>query len=538
MAGTGKSAVAQSIAEDFSASHRLAASFFFSRSEAGRNNTKYFFPTIAYQLTISLPSLKPSIMRALDKDPSIPDKGLRYQFQKLIIEPIQEMKSSIPSPMAIIIDAIDECEDERLVTEAVTLITEAQINSSLPFKFLVTSRPEPSIQAKFTDPGIDHSMIYTIDLRDFDVEDDIRTFLHYHLTEIARKRREGIRDISHDWPSGSQLTELVCRSNGLFIFAATVIKYIDDLKGHPVKRLDQLLAVRPNAGAPAYTELDQLYTTILSATSDLDIADLKNVLGIIVALFDPLPVKEMSYLISLDYDRISLVLERLHSIILIPMDESKAIKIFHESLRDFLADHSRSHEYFIPQTMHHSCISHQCLLLVTNAFNEASYQPQYLDWQTQYAYDHWSSHVDRSPYSDELFNDLQAFATKSMLFWIEARSISHDLDNALQSLQSTNRWLLKAVSSNPRNKRSNQNQRPIRHLYGLLQLFHEAEQYIREFRNFQPGTRVISRFWKIFRMKRRATFGSGRLYDEPTDCQCGYVDFISATPRQRSVLFL
>lgn len=530
MAGTGKSAIAQSIAEYFSGGGRLAASFFFSRSEAGRNSTKYFFPTIAYQLTISLPSLKSSITQALENDPSIPDKGLRYQFHKLIIEPIREMKSSISLPMAIIIDAIDECEDENLVTEVITLITEAQVTSSLPFHFLVTSRPEPSIQAKFTDPGIDLRRTYTFALREFDAAEDIRRYLSHHLKEIARKRREGVRDIPKHWPPDHELDALVHRSGGLFIVAATVVKFIDDPQGHPVQRLARLLTVEPDLDASAYAGLDQLYTTILSATPDSYFQDLKNVLGIIVALFDPLPVKEMGYLISMDCTRISLVLERLHSILLIPADEAKAIKIFHESLRDFLTDHSRSNEYFIPPTMHHGCIAHQCLSRITDTFNEGSHQPPYLDWLTQYAYDHWSSHVERSLYSGELFIDLQAFATRSMLFWIEARSISHDLENALQSLRSMNKWLLKTVNS--------RNQKPIRRLYGLLQLFHEAEQYIRAFRNFQPGTRVIPQFWKFFRMRRKAAFGPGRLYDDPGDCQCGYVEFISATPRRRFVLFI
>jgi len=52
-AGTGKSAIAQTIAELLEEAGLLAAAFFFSRSASGRNNETSLVATLVYQLIIS-----------------------------------------------------------------------------------------------------------------------------------------------------------------------------------------------------------------------------------------------------------------------------------------------------------------------------------------------------------------------------------------------------------------------------------------------------------------------------------------------------
>lgn len=49
-AGAGKSAIAQSMAEDFHSRGLLAASFFFGRSDSTRNHARSLVSTIVYQL--------------------------------------------------------------------------------------------------------------------------------------------------------------------------------------------------------------------------------------------------------------------------------------------------------------------------------------------------------------------------------------------------------------------------------------------------------------------------------------------------------
>ncbi|KAJ7314994.1 hypothetical protein DFH08DRAFT_662115, partial [Mycena albidolilacea] len=60
-AGTGKSAIAQSMAEKWAANYNLAATFFFGRWRAGGGSGKCLFPTIAYQLALHIPGLRESV---------------------------------------------------------------------------------------------------------------------------------------------------------------------------------------------------------------------------------------------------------------------------------------------------------------------------------------------------------------------------------------------------------------------------------------------------------------------------------------------
>ncbi|KAH7905065.1 hypothetical protein BJ138DRAFT_821777, partial [Hygrophoropsis aurantiaca] len=117
LAGSGKSAIAQRVAEIYAEKNQLAASFFFSRREMQRSTTQHFFPTISSQFLKFFPSMKESIAAALDEDYTVPTKLLREQMQKLVLGPLCAMTERPTSPVLIIIDSLDECDNERLVVE-------------------------------------------------------------------------------------------------------------------------------------------------------------------------------------------------------------------------------------------------------------------------------------------------------------------------------------------------------------------------------------------------------------------------------------
>ena len=67
-AGTGKSAIAQTIAELLESLELLAAAFFFSRNAAGRNDKTSLIPTLVYQLIMSIPEIRPHVLEAVIGD--------------------------------------------------------------------------------------------------------------------------------------------------------------------------------------------------------------------------------------------------------------------------------------------------------------------------------------------------------------------------------------------------------------------------------------------------------------------------------------
>jgi len=70
--GAGKSAIAQTCA----GRNQLAASFFFARTVAHRNEVKYVFPTIAVQIALSALEKRQRLDEILSMDPYIAERAL------------------------------------------------------------------------------------------------------------------------------------------------------------------------------------------------------------------------------------------------------------------------------------------------------------------------------------------------------------------------------------------------------------------------------------------------------------------------------
>ena len=107
LAGTGKSTIAQTIAERAFASGRLGASFFCSRDFEDRRNLQLIFPTISVQLARRYTEFRSIVVPLVQSDPEIAHESLYGQMKKLIVQPL--VKSAIST--VIVIDALDECKE-------------------------------------------------------------------------------------------------------------------------------------------------------------------------------------------------------------------------------------------------------------------------------------------------------------------------------------------------------------------------------------------------------------------------------------------
>ena len=87
-AGSGKSAILQTIVQLFQDSGGLAAGFFFSRTVAQRQTKAHLIATIASQLVVSIPATRPFIDKAVRDDLSVFDMTLSVQMEQLVIQPL------------------------------------------------------------------------------------------------------------------------------------------------------------------------------------------------------------------------------------------------------------------------------------------------------------------------------------------------------------------------------------------------------------------------------------------------------------------
>ncbi|KAF8798307.1 hypothetical protein BYT27DRAFT_7066133, partial [Phlegmacium glaucopus] len=187
-AGAGKSASAQTIAELCHKLKLLAASFFFSRTAAGRSDHSRLIATLTYQLCLSIPEIRTYVEDAVELDPNIFSLSLEAQLQTLIIEPLSHFRNNLSRyhghihPMLIIIDGLDECASTVHVQRYVLKTLSEKL--PIPMLFLVASRSEPHIRGLFTTEPMD-SITTTPALDDsYLPDDDIKVFLEAKFDAI------------------------------------------------------------------------------------------------------------------------------------------------------------------------------------------------------------------------------------------------------------------------------------------------------------------------------------------------------------------
>ncbi|KAF8746787.1 WD40 repeat-like protein, partial [Rhizoctonia solani] len=237
MAGTGKTTIAYSFCEWLERTNRLGASFFCSRISSTCRSLNRIIPTLVYQLARYSPAFRSTLCAGLNDNPDAGSLNVGQQFEKLVYQPLIEAKAAFPDDVVMVIDALDECDDAF----SVRLLLDVLLSSarSLPVK-----RGCP----------IDYALH---DIEQSIVEEDIKKYLTEELKSMSPP------------PSPEQILMLAKRAGALFIYAATVARYIHP-KVIPVDssaRLEAILNV-PRATQDTthkYKDLDRLYTTVLEA---------------------------------------------------------------------------------------------------------------------------------------------------------------------------------------------------------------------------------------------------------------------------------
>ncbi|KAF5384575.1 hypothetical protein D9757_007502 [Collybiopsis confluens] len=360
-AGVGKSAVAQTIAEEFAGTH-LAASFFFSRSDPARNHLQSFFTTIALQLATSHtlgPLLKDFIDVTIRRKRNIVHANLELQFQELIVKPCKEVPSRqwASLPRLIVIDGLDECIDIPSQERLLSIIRDAKTNSTVPFEFLICSRPEPRIRNAFDYEGF-RSLLARNDLGEsFESGKDMTRYFCQEFSKIRRDHRQTMAHVPADWPSSGIVQALVQRACGQFIYASTVLKYVGDYHGLPTERLEVILNITvPEDFDSPYPDLDLLYLQILSTCKhkELLIDVLAHLLSGPGILFDAHYERPSQHCIEglffLSKGKVWTLFFGLHSVLNIPDNDYDIITVRHASFVDFLLDRKRSGSYFVNTT--------------------------------------------------------------------------------------------------------------------------------------------------------------------------------------------
>ncbi|KAK2752991.1 nacht and wd40 domain protein [Colletotrichum kahawae] len=335
-AGTGKSTISRTIAKSFSDKGKLAASFFFNRTIDDCRKADLFVTTIANQLirnvhrAQNIQELEELIRNVIQNDTDLPSKGLKMQFQKLILGPLKELGlvGSSTTTLVLAIDALDECDNEAYTGAG------------------------PYFERTRMIVGL--------------------------LSELASVT--GIRLVSG----------------------------LDECDHKDV------------------------------------IVRFRKIVGSIILLADPLPVRFLSRLLDDTEDEVFLHLKNLHSVLSVPDDpkSDEPVKVFHLSFPEYLLDRSQKmNRFFIDEQQTHTDLLDCCLRVMKNKKQHClkndichledpgvlkkevalekirEYIPQYLEYACVY----WVYHLEKTHY---LIKETEVYDFLSQFFvhWLEAMS--------------------------------------------------------------------------------------------------------------------
>jgi DNA-binding CsgD family transcriptional regulator len=444
LAGTGKSTIARTIAQRYYKEGRLGASFFFSRGGGDVSHAGKFFTSIAVQLANSVPSLQHYICDAISGRKDIASQSFRDQWSQLILCPLSKLGSgSSPSSYVLVIDALDECDRDEHIRMILLLLTEARTLKTARLRVLLTSRPEIPIRHGFSQiPDAQHQDFVLHNVLPTIVNHDISLFLEYNMGTIRQKW-----SLRANWPGEVVLIKLVHKSSGLFIWAATACRFINEGEEFAENRLVEILEGTGFEGTPEQ-HLDQIYLTVLQSSIPHTFrpsekvqlhARQRRVLGSIAILLSPLPAASLAKLLSISGRQVTQTLERLQAILQVPKDVTGFLRLHHPSFRDFLLSKDRCEDFWVDEKEAHQILAASCIQLMSQTLKkdicemhtpgsqtsqtsqvENSWIEKCLPPEVQYACLYWVQHLQRGGSHVRDSEEAHRFLQAHLLHWLEA----------------------------------------------------------------------------------------------------------------------
>ncbi|EMD68550.1 hypothetical protein COCSADRAFT_178355 [Bipolaris sorokiniana ND90Pr] len=339
LAGTGKSTVARTVAHSYYTNQRLAASFFFSRGGGDVSHAGMFVTSIAVQLADNVPASRCHIRDAIAERSGIARQSFRDQWHHLILYPLSKLREA--TSYILVVDALDECDKRQQYPNH-------QVPIRHGFGQMADSKHKDVVLHRLSPLVVDH---------------DIGIFLEHWLRIIAK-------DCYYEdgWPGAETIKQLVQSVCGLFIWAATAFRFIQEGGQFAKNRLRIVLkdsAVTDNSSEDSTSsedsgtynqreilpekQLDSIYLTVLKRPvrqytkyeRKKWYTLMKEILGAIVLLYSPLSATSLSRLLLRSIEEVYRTLHELHSILDVPQHSTYHIRLHHPSFRDFLLNKDR-----------------------------------------------------------------------------------------------------------------------------------------------------------------------------------------------------
>lgn len=352
VAGSGKTAISNTVAKKFYDDGLTTSCFFFERENSSRNTPRSLFTTIARDIATKHPAIAADICASLEEEPALASAHLSRQFEAFIAGPLR--RHSVDSQIVVVIDALDEALSSDTDTDLLTILREEVAILSPNFRLFITSRPTRAIEEHLS--GLPHVMSCAVNIRSAMNQEDIATYIDVMVRADAICKRMGA-----PWPDAVLVSELKNMAGGLFIWIATVFRYL--LTAHkPRSKLGALLSITDSqAPLEPIKKIDALYAAILEDCGDWEdrefCEDYALFMGSIMAVKRPLSLAALRALHGgneeLSLDRLP---QRFGSVLVGLKNEHELIHTLHLSFREFVmgraAESSKTKKFSISEKEH------------------------------------------------------------------------------------------------------------------------------------------------------------------------------------------
>jgi len=448
VAGSGKSAIAHTVAQLFDQQKRLGSSYCFDRADQVNRRPNNLLSTIALNIADLDHQWKASLYNVVKGNRSLRTTlSATEQFNNFMLEPAKALTAV--GPTVIVIDALDEGGDESSRRALLDILAKGISGLPANFRILITARPEPDIVNAFN--GNQHVFckhMNTID--EASNEADIALYIETQLS--------GLHSLDSEWPNKRWCHMLINSSDGLFQWASTACRAIKDGKRglHPTERLSRFML--------SACGLDGLYLEVLQQAfdekDDIVMSRFKLLIGRMLATKEPLSVSAHSELGG-DGDPaalVELILPALGSLLSGVNQLHVPVRALHASFFDFLTDQHRSKSYYVDPSHHNHNLTLSCLRVMRSGlrFNICSLETSHLRNadvphlttrvenailpHLSYGCRFWADHLSLITYDTEILEELRDFLHHRFLYWLEVFSFIKKINAASGMLLSMLEW--------------------------------------------------------------------------------------------------
>lgn len=341
-AGSGKSAVANTVAATAQDQDYLLSCFFCKRDDGYLSNPRNLLPALAFRFAQQHDSYRVALMKLFHEGTRgvgiVETTDIPTQLERLFTKLLPSITDPC-RPHVIVVDALDESGSPKEQKELAKAVLE--LSRTAPWvKVFLTSRDEDGISKVVLDAG------KQCIVRDINQENDAD-----HDIELYSLFQSRALDLQL---SEDETRLLVHRADGLFIWCSTLFRYLSDLVD-PQGALDDFFKGDTQQGS--FDQLHLLYRQVLelAVKAPRDVVSMRAILSIIslASVNRPLSIAAISSFLN-GYDGcqpesrsgvpVGNLVKRLHAVLYIQDAENGVVRAYHKSFYDFLDEQFRTPE--------------------------------------------------------------------------------------------------------------------------------------------------------------------------------------------------